>query len=65
LAALALHERLFPDLITAENLDDWMPEGYLLIEEKRVIEACEFMVEGLGKYSRDYSGRRSPDGGRR
>jgi hypothetical protein len=40
-AALALRERLLPDLVTSEVLDDWMQEGYDLLESKRETEACD------------------------
>jgi hypothetical protein len=47
IAAIVLWERLAPDVVNVEMLDDWMQEGYKLIEAEprpKTQEACEIWL---------------------
>jgi tetratricopeptide (TPR) repeat protein len=41
MAAIVLWKRLLPDLISFEQIDERMQEGYSLLEERRTAEACD------------------------
>ncbi len=45
LAALELHARLLPQIVTSETLDDWMQEGYKLLKGDRVADACDVWLK--------------------
>jgi tetratricopeptide (TPR) repeat protein len=47
IAAIVLWERLAPDIVNVEMLDDWMQEGYKLIEAEpkpKTAEACQIWL---------------------
>lgn len=45
MAAIVLWERLVPDVVSSEQLDDKMQKGYDLLEERRTAEACTLWLE--------------------
>jgi tetratricopeptide (TPR) repeat protein len=45
MAAVVLWERLVPDLLSSEQLDDKMQEGYALLREEKTAEACTLWLE--------------------
>jgi hypothetical protein len=45
LAARVLRDRLAPDLIVTEALDDQMQEGYKLMEDRKYAEGCSLWLE--------------------
>jgi hypothetical protein len=45
MAAIVLWERLAPQVINSEMIDDLMQEGYDLLDSRKVVEACEKWLE--------------------
>jgi hypothetical protein len=45
MAAIVLWERLLPDIVNFENIDDEMQIGYDLLERNRTAEACKIWLE--------------------
>lgn len=41
MAAVVLWKRLLPDRVSFEQIDDWMQEGYKLLDASRITEACD------------------------
>lgn len=41
MSVLVLWERLAPDVPSTEKLEEWMEEGYDLLEKKKRVEACD------------------------
>jgi len=57
MAAIVLWERLAPQVVNSEQIDDMMQRGYDLLEEEKVVEACTLWL----KVWEFLKGRFSPD----
>ena len=45
MAAIVLWERLVPDAVSSEQLDDLMQKGYALLSAERTVDACTIWLE--------------------
>ena len=45
MSAIVLWERLAPDVVSNEDIDDWMQDGYYLLEKLKNLEACDLWLK--------------------